>query len=194
MIVDEIIDEKEIEVFRKLGAKWNAAAVAQPNILRVCSTIRNRFLPLYYKRTTFLPQIFPHTDGELCRWLVAIGPSNRDYLEHLYVRTDGKKLRALIQEHLAKDPSDRTMVGAKQVKLHGYSAWHITFDWRFRSDEEEGLPVRRRSVVQESEDEDEDEDEAALDEVTARDMGRIRRGLAMWSNAVPRQTNLRRSR
>ncbi|KAK5174319.1 uncharacterized protein LTR77_001399 [Saxophila tyrrhenica] len=142
-IVDEAIEEKEMRILHKLDTKRIAAEVAQPGILRVCRVIREEYLPLYYKRTTFVAESYIHKRQELCQWLTAIGPSNRLYMKNLYVRDSGSQLKRHIWRVLrGEDQEDRTIVAAMEVVLHDKAYAHVTFTWRARSNAEEGLPAR----------------------------------------------------
>lgn len=142
-IVDLSIEEKEIKIFHKLDTKRNAAEVAQPGILRVCSAIRKDYLHLYYQRTTFYSDDHHFNRNDLFLWLRAIGPSNRCFMNQLYVQKHEDQLMSLIEaELLEEDPTDRTIVRAHEYPFRGRKYWHITFGWRLRSDVEEGLPMR----------------------------------------------------
>jgi hypothetical protein len=132
-------------VFHKLDAKFNAAEVAQPPILRTCRLIRQTFLSSWYQNNIFLAYDYTSLRRQIVHWLVAIGPLNRVdlnlYTEHDWTGVIGKMLK----KEFKKIDDDRSLVCGSPARLGKIPYTHVTFEYQPKTDVELGYGLPSRS-------------------------------------------------
>ena len=140
-----------IKVFNKLCPRLNAAAVAQPPITRTCKLIRAETLPLFYEKHIFLVHRQNSMPRQLCAWLLAIGPTNRAHLRHLYSMSTSSSLTEHIEQQFDwEDSASPTLTALTAQELGtGVPMLHITFPPEAAKVEEDYMTRVRREAYEE---------------------------------------------